>query len=86
MRVAFSDSAIEDIETIAVGIARYDIAAALKFERGIFDFAASLDLFPNRYPAWSKDKRLRKAVYRKWILLYSVIESRDVVWIERVSY
>ncbi len=86
MKVAVSETALEDIERIATDMARYDLPSALRFHSGIHKFIASLDLFPNRYPAWSEDKRLRKAVYRKWIVLYSVIESRDVVWIERVSY
>ncbi len=85
MKVTLSEAALDDTEQIATAMASYDLPAALRFHSGIHKFIALLNVFPKRYPAWSEDERLRKAVYRRWTVFYSVIESRDTVWIERVS-
>jgi len=84
LKVVLSRRALLDVETIILNLADFDLAYALRFEKRLRAFIDQLDLFPNRYPALLTSPRLRRAPFGRVTVIYSVIESQQVVWIERV--
>jgi plasmid stabilization system protein ParE len=84
LKVVLSRRALLDIEVITLSLADFDLGYALRFEKGLRAFIDQLDLFPHRYPALEADPRLRKAGFGKVAVIYSVLESQQVVWVERV--
>jgi len=84
VKVIISRQAEADIEEIALFLAAHGLPTALRFEKGVRDVIRKLDLFPKRYPPVEENPNLRRALFQRWSIIYSIIESEQVVWIERV--
>ncbi|MBV9757182.1 MAG: type II toxin-antitoxin system RelE/ParE family toxin [Alphaproteobacteria bacterium] len=81
MRVVFSDKAKADLRDIALFIARDSKVRALSFVRELRAKALDLGKMPGAFALVPRFERrgIRRRVYRRYLILYRVEESRVVV-------
>ena len=85
-KVVWTDSAIEDLKSIAFYISKDNRSAAAATGFGILDHAKLLETFPfigPTYPRGSKGS-IREIVYGNYRIFYEVIEKSQFVNILRV--
>jgi plasmid stabilization system protein ParE len=81
-RVALSETADADLESVVAFIARKNPSSAERIGGELADLIFSLDHFPYRGKAVSKRPGLRKLVHSHYLIFYQVNEAQQ--WVEVV--
>lgn len=86
-RISFTSEAREDYEQIALGLSEITwLPSVIKWADKIANKISSLAVFPEGYPRYDYDDRLRSARVGKYRVIYRVFRKERIVLILRIVY